>query len=208
MLYQVLIISFAVSYLGSIPPGTINVTTMQMTILGHKRGALFFALAASLTEFVYAGFTVRFQIFLSEKPVITENFQIITAVAMLVLAVVNLRAKTDSSGVYAKGELKGRNGFKQGFVLGILNPLTVPFWLAVTAYLQSNNWVSLSGNLFWIYLVGISTGTFALLMTVRSVGARFRQVADNNFLVHKVPGIVFLLLGLYNLVKWGLEVSF
>ncbi len=205
MLYQVLIISFVVSYLGSIPPGTINVTTMQMTILGHHRGALFFALAASLTEFVYAGITVRFQMFLSERPIITENFQIITATAMLILGVANLMAKGDSSRFSTKRPLKGRNGFKLGFMLGILNPLTIPFWLAVTAYLQSNQWINLQGYLFWVYLVGISTGTFALLLTVKLVGAKFEQVANNQFLVHKLPGLIFILLGLYNLGDWWLN---
>ncbi|MEQ8583960.1 MAG: LysE family transporter [Marinoscillum sp.] len=200
---QVMIIAFVVSYLGSIPPGTINITSMQLSVQKHGRAAFFFALAASITEFVYAGVTVRFQIFLSEKPYFTENFQIITALAMLVLGIANLLTKTNSQSLLSKSTaLKGRNGFKRGVILGVLNPLTIPFWLTVTAYLQNHRLISLSGAHFWLYLCGISLGTFALLLTVNRLGARFTNIADNQLLVHRLPGIVFILLGLYNFIDW------
>jgi len=205
MSVQVLLIAFVVSYFGSIPPGTINITSMQLSVKHHHRAALFFALAASLTEFVYAGVTVRFQIFLSERPVFTENFQIITATAMVVLGVINLFAKSNTKSLIAKtGDLKGRNGFKKGVILGVLNPLTIPFWLAVTAYLQNHQLIALDGIHFWWYLVGISTGTFSLLLTVNKLGAKFTNIANNNFLVHKVPGLVFIGLGVYNFIEWYL----
>ncbi len=202
MALQVFIISFVVSYLGSIPPGTINITVVQMSILGFKRGALFFAIAASATEFVYAGATVKFQIFLSQSPFINQYFQLITGLAMLGLGVANLLAKSSNSKFSTDKEFKGRNGFKMGVVLGLLNPLTIPFWLAVTAYLQGNNWIALDGANFWIYLTGVSTGTFALLLTIRQIGAKFIAIANNQFLVYKIPGITFLCLGGYNLFNW------
>lgn len=200
--YEVFTVSFVVSYLGSIPPGTINISTMQLSIRKHLRAAFFFALAASLVEFVYAGITVRFQIFLSGKPAFTDNFQIITALAMILLGIANLFSRSDSTSFRTVGELRGRNGFKKGIILGALNPLTVPFWLAVTAYLQTNNWIDLVGWNFWIYLSGISLGTLALLLTIRKIGARFKDIADNHFLVHKLPGLIFIGLGIYNLADW------
>lgn len=203
MTLQVLLIAFLVSYLGSIPPGTINITSMQLSVQGLKRPAFFFALAASLTEFVYAGVTVRFQIFLSERPAFTENFQLITALAMIVLGIANLFNKTNTKALIDKAQgMRGRNGFKRGVILGVVNPLTIPFWLAVTAYLQTHQLIKLAGVNFWIYLVGISTGTFCLLLTVNVLGQKFTNIADNQFLVHKLPGLIFIGLGLYNLVDW------
>ncbi len=99
---QVFIIAFVVSYLGSIPPGTINITSMQLSVQNHRRAAFFFALAASIAEFAYAGVTVRLQLFLSEKPFFTEYCQIITALAMLALGVANLLTKTNSQSLLSK----------------------------------------------------------------------------------------------------------
>ncbi|RED98849.1 LysE family transporter [Marinoscillum furvescens] len=200
---QVLTIGFVVSYLGSIPPGTINITSMQLSIQQQKRAAFFFALAAALTEFAYAGVTVRFQLFLSEKPLFTQYFQLITAAAMILLGFINLLTKKSENSILTrKLSLKGRNGFKRGVILGLLNPLTIPFWLTVTAYLQANGWISLQGSHFWLYLCGISTGTFCLLLTVNKLGARFAHIADNAFLVYRIPGIFFLLLGFYTATTW------
>ena len=203
MSLQVLIVAFVVSYLGSIPPGTINITSMQLSVQGLKRLAFFFALAASLTEFVYAGITVKFQIFLSQRTGFTENFTLITAVAMIVLGVINLFSKTDTEKLMSRtAQIKGRNGFKKGVILGLLNPLTIPFWLTVTAYLQANQWISLKEYHFWIYISGLTVGTFLLLLTVNRLGSKFTNIANNQCLVHKVPGIAFLGLGLYNIYQW------
>ena len=139
MMIQVFIIAFVVSYLGSIPPGTINVTTMQLAVQQKNRTAIFFSIAASLVEFVYAGLTVRFQLFLNESPWIMDNFYIITAIAMIVLGIANLFATSNSKSIVAKIDTRARSGFKRGIILGLLNPLTMPFWLAVTAFLQTNN---------------------------------------------------------------------
>jgi hypothetical protein len=80
--------------------------------------------------------------------------------------------------------------------------MTIPFWLAVTTYLENHQWVVLSDTNFWGYLIGLAGGTFALLMTVNALGSQFQKIADNNFVVHKVPGLIFIGLGLYNFYEW------
>ena len=195
-------LAVVVSYLGSIPPGTINITVMQYAVQGNKRAALFFTLAVCLIEFIYAGFTVRFQMFLSESELLMEHFLIITAIGMILLGAANLMTRTSSKRIVEKVHVKGRNGFARGLVVALLNPLTVPFWLAVTAYLQNRNLITLTGINFWVYLLGVSAGTIGLLMTVRSLGSKFTRIADNHFLVHVLPGLTFILLGLINLYDW------
>lgn len=198
---QVFIISFIVSFLGSIPPGTINITTMQYAVQGQMRAAFYFALAASITEFFYAGLTVRFQLFLSGTQIFETYFQLITGLGMVALGVVNLLAKSpkvENKEIVAVSSAVV--GLKKGIVLGIMNPLTIPFWLAITAYLQGNKLITLVGPSFWIYLIGIATGTFSLLLTIRYLGTKFQQIAENHFIVHQIPGLSFILLGLWNLL--------
>ncbi len=199
---QVFIIAFVVSYLGSIPPGTINISAMQLAIQDKRRAAFFLSLAASLVEFVYAGITVRFQLLLSESQWFTNHFYIITAIPMIFLGVVNLFSSADSRSFLSKVKATGRSGFKRGLILGVLNPLTLPYWLTVTAYLQTHQLISLKGPLFWSYLTGISIGTFLLLTTILLIGRKFTSIADNQFLVHRIPGLVFIGLGIYNVTIW------
>ncbi|MEP1033995.1 LysE family transporter [Ekhidna sp.] len=201
MILQTLIVAFIVSYIGSIPPGTINVSVMQLAILHKRRAAIFFALAASAVEFVYAGITVQFHIFLNNNDVIADYFRIITSLALIGLGLFNIFSKSTSSSVKVDTKLTGRHGFARGLLLGFLNPMTIPFWLAITTYLENDQWVSVEGYGFWMYLIGLSTGTFCLLFTVNALGKRFVRIADNPFLVHKVPGFLLFGLGVYFLLK-------
>ena len=201
MILQTLIVAFVVSYIGSIPPGTINVSVMQLAILNKRRAAVFFALAASLVEFAYAGVTVQFHIFLNNNEVIADYFRIITSIALIGLGLSNIFSKSTASSVKVDTKLTGRHGFARGLLLGFLNPMTIPFWLAITTYLENDQWIDFSAFGFWMYLIGLSSGTFCLLLTVNALGKRFSRIADNQFLVHKVPGFLLLGLGVYFLLK-------
>lgn len=201
MILQTLIVAFVVSYIGSIPPGTINVSVMQLAILNKRRAAVFFAFAASAVEFLYAGVTVQFHIFLNNNEVIADYFRIITSIALIGLGLSNIFSKSTSSSIKVDTKLTGRHGFVRGLLLGFLNPMTIPFWLAITTYLENDEWINVNDFGFWTYLIGLSAGTFCLLLTVNALGKRFTKIADNPFLVHKVPGFLLLGLGVYFLIK-------
>lgn len=202
MILQVFLIAFIISYLGSIPPGVANVSVVQMGMKNHMRAAIFFSLSAAMVEFLYAGLTVRFQMLLKESTQLEDYFQVITIVVLIVVGILSLRSKSKSADVHGVEMAKGRAGFKRGIILGFLNPMTIPFWLMVTAYIQNNDIIPLEGSHYWFYLIGISSGTFTLLMTVLWLGNKFTRISDNQLLVHKVPGVLLIGLGIYTLVKW------
>ena len=202
MIVQVFLIAFMISYLGSIPPGVANVSVVQMAVQNHKKAAIFFSLSASLVEFIYTALTLKFQLFLKSSIQLEDYFQIITAAALLGVGMLSLRSKSKSTDVQGEEIVKGRAGFKQGIVLGFLNPMTIPFWLMVTAYIQNHELIPLDGSAYWIFLIGSSSGTFLLLMTVLWLGNKFTKISDNQLLVYKVPGIFLIGLGIYTLVKW------
>ena len=134
-----------------------------------------------------------------------DYFHGIAGTAMIVLGILNLLSKTSANDVKtAHEEIRKRNAFRKGVLLGIANPLTIPFWLAVTAYLQNNRWITLDGNNLYAYSLGISVGTFFLLLCVSQLGNRFKAIANNRVIVHIVPGILFICMGLYSYYQWWL----
>jgi len=192
---QVFLVGFFFSFLGSIPPGTINLSVLQLGLQNQLRGALFFSLAATAVEFVYASLAVEFQIFLTNNTSITENFQIISALALMALGIINLSKKR----LQEPSQLgQGRRNFKKGLLISAANPLAVPFWVAVTAYLQNHQFIVLtSPYLFWGYVLGICLGTLVLLLLVAQLAQKFRNLFQNNLLVNKLPGLIFVGMGLY-----------
>jgi len=199
MILQTFFVAFFVSFIGSIPPGTINVSVMQLAMLKRKRAAIFLAFAASTVEFLYAGVTVLFHSFLTDNETISFYFKLITSATLLILGMWNLFKTGKSINVNVESE-KGRNGFMKGLLLGILNPMTIPFWLAITTYLENDCFIEIKNQGFWMYLLGLSLGTFCLLMTVIKLGYRFTKVSDNTFIVRRIPGIILLGIGAYFLI--------
>ncbi|MEM6644037.1 MAG: LysE family transporter [Bacteroidota bacterium] len=201
MITQSFCIAFIVSYLGSIPPGTINVSVMQLSILRRHRAAIFLSLAACLVEFIYAGITVQFQLYLNQNPEIAYYLRLVTAIALIGLGAINLLIRSQNEAIQVDEKLKGRHGFLRGLILGFLNPMTIPFWLAITTYLESERWVALDGSGYWFYLLGLTVGTFMLLITINTLGKRFGKIANNQLVVRQIPGMLLLGLGLYYLLK-------
>ncbi len=192
------LIGFAFSFVGSLPPGTLNISIVQLALANQQKAVLRFALAAGLVEFPYALIAVKFEQFITANPFIIKNFQLIAAVVMVLLGVVNLwPSKKDNTIVPLE------SGFRKGVLLSVLNPLAIPFWIGITAYLRTNRWLEINNQNIWFFVVGISLGTMALLALLGLAGSK----VAHYFIQHKrainaIPGFIFLALGLYAFVQY------
>ncbi|MEP5611873.1 MAG: LysE family transporter [Cyclobacteriaceae bacterium] len=200
MIFQVFLISFGISMLGTIPPATINVTVMQLSLTKRARSAFYLSLGAAIIDTAYAALAVQIQIYLAEQLEFTNYFYLMAACVLAVLGVISIRSRVNSSQVEIKDS--GKTGFLKGVILGVLNPLAMPFWLGVTTYLQINGLINLMGINYWGYIFGVFLGEIALLIIIIRVGGRFTRVADNRTIVNVIPGVIFLFLALVNFGQW------
>ena len=201
MLFQVFLISFGISLLGAIPPATINITVMQLSLAKKIRSACSLSIGAVLLDTCYAALAVRIQIYLAEQIELTNYFYLIAGVVLLVLGIFSLQAKI--SEVEVESADNHKMGFLKGVILGTLNPLAMPFWLGLTSYLQINGLIDLNGMNYWSYVMGVFLGELTLLLIIVRIGVRFIRVAGSRTIVHIIPGIAFIILGIVNFVQWG-----
>src|SRR5690349_16124039 len=92
-----LLIAFFFSFIGTIPPGTMNLSITGLGLEHWISTAWRFALAAALIEYPYAWLAVEFENLITTSTAITANFRIITAVVMIVLGVISLRTSQKPS---------------------------------------------------------------------------------------------------------------
>lgn len=193
-------IAFFFSFIGTIPPGTLNLTIIQLGLEHRISTAWRFAFAGALIEYLYAWIAVEFENLITSSPVITENFQLITAAVMITLGIANLWTSQKPSVLSSRF---GASGFRRGIVLGILNPMALPFWVAMTAYIKSQGWVDLSTTLeLHSYLLGVSLGGVSLMIILAYLAKKVVSHFQENKLLKKIPGITLLVLGVYAIIQY------
>jgi threonine/homoserine/homoserine lactone efflux protein len=195
-------LAFVFSFIGSIPPGTLNITMVQLGLAGKKDVAVRFAIAAALIEYLYTMLAIKFETLMTVSPVITDNLKWITGAVMILLGIFNLLSSHHENKIYQRFN---ESGFRRGIFLSLLNPLVLPFWIGVTAYLKSLHWIVITTSTeIQCYLLGASLGAFTLLMLMAYLSNRTGMNARMSVTIKRAPGIALLVLGLYALLQYFL----
>lgn len=188
------------SFIGSIPPGTINLTIVQLGLEKKLKIAWRFALAAAIVEYPYAWLAITFKTFILSSPLVIANMKLITAIVMTLLGGINVFSRADNVSFTRRFEA---SGFRRGIFLGILNPLAVPYWLGITAYLEAHRWIDLSSSAnLHAYLTGVSIGALLILMMFAFLANKIVTISNLGTRLKKVPGFILLALGVYAFVDY------
>lgn len=200
MVLQVFLVGLVFSFVGSIPPGTLNIMVLQLGLENKVRAALRFALAVAIVEYPYAWIAVVFEDWITSSPSIAQNFQLTGALVMTAIGTLNLWSARRPSQFSAKFQ---DSGFRRGLVLSILNPQAIPYWIAVTAYLKIEGWIALDTR--WhihSYLLGTSVGVMILLAILSMMAQRVSGVFQHSKILRMVPGAILLVLGSVGLIRY------
>lgn len=193
-------IAFLFSFIGTIPPGTLSLTIVQLGLKNKIDVAWRMAAAAAIIEYPYAWIAVEFQALITSSIEWRHGFHIVSGTVMLMLGAVSIWSASRPSKFTAKFEA---SGFRKGIVLGLLNPLAIPFWMAMTAYLRSYGWIDLSDKVeTHAYLLGVSMGTLLLFVTLAYLARIVVSHFNSNAFLQLLPGIVLILLAAYSFYEY------
>jgi threonine/homoserine/homoserine lactone efflux protein len=193
-------LAFFFSFVGSIPPATINLTVVQLGLDHKLKIAYRLSLAAALIEYPYAWIAIKFEDLITNAPMVTQHFQLITAIVMLAFGLLSILSSNKPSKL---SEKITNSGFRRGIMLGILNPLAMPFWIAVVAYLKGQHWLDVSTmTRVQSFLLGVSSGAFVLLILIAYLAKKIASEFQQSIWLKRIPGIVMLCLGIYALTNY------
>lgn len=193
-------VAFFFSFIGTIPPGSLNLNILQLGLENKINTAWRFALAAALIEYPYAWMAVKFEQFITSSPWIVNNMLLITAIVMTLLGIFNLWSARKPTRYSAKFY---QSGFRRGILLGILNPLALPFWIGTTAYLNGQDWINLTTPTgLHAYLIGVSAGALCLFMAIAYLAKNIVAELKTTTRLNRIPGVVLLALGIYAFIRY------
>ncbi len=211
MLFLTLIIGVLLNALGYIPPGNINLTVAQLTINKGMRQALYFILSFSIVEVFFTFGMMRFARWVMSDINVNDNvnelrlgtyvdsFMILLFITMGTITWVNRKKvpKTKSEDNRSK-----KGSVFYGMLLGILNPVQIPFWLFFGNYIILHDWVETDYLSLIIFSLGSGIGS-ALALYGYAHFAKYIQekFALSSLLINRSIAIFLYVLALYLVIK-------
>lgn len=211
MLLLTLIIGILLNAMGYIPPGNINLTVAQLTINKGMRQALYFILSFSIVEVFFTFGMMRFARWMSSDVSIDSNisdvqlgtyvdaFMIMLFVVMGTVTWVN-RKKMPKTRAEDNRSKKGSVFY--GMLLGVLNPVQIPFWLFFGNYVILHGWIRTNYLSLIVFSIGSGLGS-ALALYGYAHFARYIQekFALSSHIINRSIALFLWALALYLLIK-------
>ncbi|MBC7390044.1 MAG: LysE family transporter [Opitutaceae bacterium] len=205
------IFAFALSFVGSLPPGPGNLAVLHTVLNKNTRAGLWVAFGASIPEIPYSFLAVLAVQYVSAFKSFNLVLEIITASVLLIMGIYTLffqSKKETNLDKQSKAESFQFHPFWKGFIIAVFNPMLVAFWLITS---------KMADNLGWLdphkigdkaaFVLGTAVGAGVLLVCVAFFTRLIRDKITQKTitLINKSIGIMFLVLFLVHGVKLFLK---
>jgi threonine/homoserine/homoserine lactone efflux protein len=196
------LVGMIVSFIGSIPLGSINLSTLQISLEKTARAAFIFALGATIVELVYSFIAIQFSAYLLQNKSLETYIQLVAIPAFIGLSIHSFMKKEKEKNQGVQTHVNDQGYFWKGVLIGLINPLQIPFWVAYGTYMLTNDWIKNDNFLLNFFVLGIVTGTYLLLSFVIVLSKKLENRLNlGRFNMNKAIGGVFLALAIYQMVK-------
>lgn len=149
-----------VSFLGSLPLGTLNIAAMQISISDGAALAILFSMGSLLAEVIYVRLSLVAMDWIRKQEKIFRVLEWVTLAIVLALAASSFYAAMHPS---VKKNIvldSPMPKFLLGFVMSAVNPIQIPFWFGWSTVLFTKKILLPRKNHYNAYITGIGIGTF------------------------------------------------
>lgn len=193
---------FIISFLGSLPLGTLNIAAMQIGITDGISPALWFSAGSLTAEILYVRLSLVAMDWVRKQEKLLKALEWVTVVIVLALAASSFWAAAHPS--VEKNVILSNTMHRGllGFTMSLINPVQIPFWFGWSTVLFTKQILKPGAGNYNVYILGIGIGTFAG-NCIFIFGGRLlvdRLNASQNML-NWIIGTVFLVTALIQLFR-------
>lgn len=192
-LVRVFFVGMLVSFLGSLPLGTLNVAAMQISVTDGISPALWFSLGSLTAEIVYVRISLVAMDWVRKQKRIFKALEWITLLIVIALAVSSFIAATKPAGEAKNIILSNTmHRFFLGLMMSAINPVQIPFWFGWSTILFTKKVLAPKPSFYNLYIIGIGIGTFIGNCVFIFGGQLVADKLNNNqHILHYVIGTIF-----------------
>jgi threonine/homoserine/homoserine lactone efflux protein len=200
-LLRIFFTGLGISFLGTLPLGTLNVAAMQISVSDGIRPALYFSLGALLVEMVYVRISLVAMDWVRKQQRLFRMLEWFTLLIVVALAVTSFIAAAHPSGE-AKNVILSSTmpRFLLGISMSAVSPMQIPFWFGWSTVLFTKKVLLPRNDHYNSYIVGIGIGTF-IGNCIFIFGGRLMvdKLNTNQHLLNWIIGGIFALTALIQL---------
>jgi threonine/homoserine/homoserine lactone efflux protein len=191
-----------ISFLGTLPLGTLNVSAMQISVSDGISPALYFALGALLVEIIYVRLSLVAMNWVSKQKRLLFTLEWVTLFVLAALSVSSFYAASQP-GVTSNPMLSNTvDRFWLGVMMSAVNPVQIPFWFGWSTVLFTRNILHPTESNYLTYIGGIGLGTLAgNCLFIFGGKLLVSKLNTNQHLLHIIIGCVFGFTALIQLWK-------
>jgi len=202
-LAKIFIWGLVISFLGSLPLGTLNIAAMQIGIQESIKDAIWFSFGSLLVEMVYVRISLVGIDWVRKQEKLMKVMEWITLAIIVALAIGSFISASKGGGT-AKNVMLQNNmhRFLLGMFMCAINPVQIPFWFGWSTVLFSKKILEPKPSQYNSYIVGIGLGTLAG-NCVFIFGGKWmvQRIANAQQYLNWVIGGIFALTAIIQLIK-------
>lgn len=149
-----------ISFLGSLPLGTLNIASMQISISDGAWAALQFSIGSLIAEMIYVRLSLVAMDWVRKNEFFFKILEWVTLLIVIVLAASSFYAAMNPSQKESIVLSSTLPKIVLGFVMSAVSPAQIPFWFGWSTVLLTKKILLPISKHYNFYIVGIGVGTF------------------------------------------------
>lgn len=201
-LFKVFLTGMLISFLGSLPLGTLNIAAMQIAISDGIKPAILFSLGSLTAEVVYVRLSLVAMDWVRKQQKLFKILEWVTLLVVIALAASSFYAALHPS-VEENVILSSKvHRYLLGLGMSAVNPVQIPFWFGWSTVLFTKGVLLPKNSHYNMYIIGIGLGTL-IGNCLFIFGGRIiaDKINNNQGILNWVIGGIFAITALIQLYK-------
>lgn len=191
------------TFFGAIPLGTVNISVINTTIKQNMSMAMRIAFAAGFAEIILSFYALHCSMFVTGFIGNNNWLQVTLAIIILGIGMFMLLKRQKVISEPKKSVFDSK--FLNGFVLGLINPPVLLYWIFVIEFLNRNNYsltMEVSLTLIFLFFMGVYLGkVLTLYLYSKSSVLIKKKFANISQTVNKATGILLVVIGVIQFIR-------
>ncbi len=203
MLIVYLVIGFFAAVLSALPLGASNIAVINTTLRENAKQAFKIAITAGVAEVLLSYYALDCNLVITNF--FNTNVWVQTTIIILLILIGSILFFKKQSEKQPKAFKLTRSKYATGFVLGILNPPVLIFWVIAFGVLNGSDFmlsVTSHFTILFLFFSGVYLGKLLTLYGYSKISTVIKQKIQNiNLIINKVTGVLLVSIGVIQSIQ-------